>query len=374
MNVINITIKELKLNIRNYKTMTLMVLFPIILILILGTALTNMFDNTIQFKNINVIYTNSGTGYLSSGFNKFINESGTENGITFTQAESFQSGLDSVKNTKYAAFVNIKEDIGQIELYKNERYDFKANLVEALLSGFIQRYNVVAEIYAVNPLAAGKVAGRSIGDYVKPIPMDEKHQPNSMDYYAITMLTLIIMYSALTGMWSIKTERTKRTINRLVCSPVRKYEILAGKILGCFVITLFQAGIVILFSSSVLKTYWGDNMGTVFALVAAEIIMAVSVGIGVGFIIKSDSASSGALNLIIPIVVFLGGGYVPVETFNIVLVKISDISPLRWINKAIFQVVFSSDFSSVAAAISINLLLAAVLTIISSIKFKKEAA
>lgn len=52
-----------------------------------------------------------------------------------------------------------------------------------------------------------------------------------MDYYALTMLTLILMYSSIAGVFAIKSETIARTLNRLLCSPVGKHEILIGKIL-----------------------------------------------------------------------------------------------------------------------------------------------
>lgn len=53
----------------------------------------------------------------------------------------------------------------------------------------------------------------------------------AMDYYALTMLTLILMYSSIAGVFAIKSETIARTLNRLLCSPVGKHEILIGKIL-----------------------------------------------------------------------------------------------------------------------------------------------
>lgn len=368
MNIINVLIKEIKENVRNIRAMTLMVLFPIVLMLVLGTALGGVFNNSSQFKDINVIYTAQGNQSLDSAFNAFL-EKGKDMGFTFTKAESVQQGTDGVQNGKYASFIYV--DGSGVELYKNERYAFKANLVEAVLDSFLQRYNAVSAIAQVNPAMVSQiVANEDTTSYVKLSSLGDRKQPKAMDYYAVTMLTLIILYAAMTGATAIKGERTMKTIHRLLASPIRKDEIFIGKILGVLAITLLQVLVVIAFSKYVLKTYWGDHMGTVLLLVMSEVIMAVSMGMGVAFATQNDK---GILNFLIPLMGFFGGGYVPIESFGGTVQQLSDFSPLRWINKSIFSVVYSNDFSSVTTAITINLALAAVFLVISTFSFRKEA-
>lgn len=352
--------------------MILMVLFPIVLMLVLGTALSGFFDNSSAFKDIKVIYADRAAQPLSLAFQGFM-EKGREMGIEFTVAGSAGQGIDSVKDGKYACFIEVSES--GIELYKNSG-SFKADLVEAALNSFLQRYNVMAGIARVNPAAAGKImAGGNNGavDYVKVSSPGNNRQPGAMDYYAVTMLTLIIMYAAISGAFAIKNERTAKTADRLLCSPAGKHEILTGKTLGVLLVTFLQVLVVIVFSKYVLGANWGSHMGTVLLLVAAEVVMAVSLGLGLALIIRSEATVMGFLNLIIPLIVFLGGGYVPIEGFNKTLLYLSGLSPLRWVNKSIFQVIYSNDFSSVAPAIGINLGLAVLFLAISSFVVKKEA-
>ena len=84
----------------------------------------------------------------------------------------------------------------------------------------------------------------------------------------------------------------------------------------------------------------------------------------------------GILNTFIPVMVLLGGGYVPLEVMaqgGSFLYKLSDISPLKWINQSIFRVIYDNDFSLVPTAIMINLAAAAVFIMASSLLYKKEA-
>jgi ABC-2 type transport system permease protein len=368
MTILQVFCKEIKQNLRNIRAMTYMIFFPIILIMVLGTALSGSFDPSTQFKDINIIYTSPGDGSLAQAFKGFTTKGG-EMGFTFTEAQSVQEAEDRVKNGNYACFINVGEN--RVEIYENDKEVFKANLVEGVLGTFIQRYKALSQIALVNPVAVGKIINDlSNPDFVKLSTLGELRQPKAMDYYAVTMLTLIILYSSMSGAYAIKNEKTVKTMNRLLCAPVKKYEVLTGKILGALTITSIQVLVVISISKYLLNTYWGNHLGVVSLLLASEVVMAVSLGIGVAFIVRNEG---GILNILIPIMAFFGGNYMPLEGLGKTMLFVSNYSPVRWVNKAIFEVIYSNDYSSVTRAILINLCLAAIFVVIASFTFRKEA-
>jgi ABC-2 type transport system permease protein len=368
MTIIRVFIKEIKQNLRNVRAMTYYVLFPIILILVLGTALSGAFDKSSEFKDINIIYTSSSNGSLVQAFKGFITKGG-EMGFTFTEAQSVPEAVDRVKNGNYACFINVGEN--GLEIYENDKVVFKAQLVEGVLGAFIQRYKAISQIASVNPVVVGKIINdQSNPNFVKLSTLGELRQPKAMDYYGVTMLTLIILYSSLTGAHAIKDEKTAKTMSRLLCAPIKKYEVLTGKILGALVITSLQVLVVILISKFLLKAYWGNHLGIISLLLASEVVMAVSLGIGLAFIVRNER---GILNAIIPLMAFFGGSYIPIEELGKTMLFISNYSPVRWVNKAIFSVIYSNDYSSVAQAIMINLSIAVVFVVIASLSFRKEA-
>jgi len=138
---------------------------------------------------------------------------------------------------------------------------------------------------------------------------------------------------------------------------------------------MFQLLIVILFSRYALGVDWGESPGIVFLIMATEAFMATSLGIGAAFIFKSEGAMSGILNIMIPLMVFLGGGYVPLEQFNSeILLNIAKISPVRWANDTIFKVIYAGNFNDVFTTIAINLIAALVFLTIATLIFRRERA
>jgi len=375
MKIFNIALKEIKHNLRDKQGMVIMIAFPIVLMWILGTALSGgMEGNSLMFDNTKVAYSIEGDGQRVDAFKQFIIKT-EELGIKATKIQDYNKGINGVKGAEYASYIYFNDSENKISIFKNQRYNLEGAFVEGVFQTFVQKYNVIAEIAKVSPGSVEEILKSDSKKYVEVKSIDRKKQPRAIDYYGITMTTLIIMYGSLAGAFGINGEKTRKTGNRILISPIKKYEFFIGKNLGAFVSLLFQLLIVIIFSRYVLGVDWGDSPGVVFLIMASEAFMAIALGIGAAFIFKSESVISGVLNAMIPLMIFLGGGYVPIEQFNSqVLMNIAKISPVRWSNDTIFKVIYNGNFSDIFTTISINLIAAMVFLAISTLIFRKEGA
>lgn len=60
--------------------------------------------------------------------------------------------------------------------------------------------------------------------------------------------------------------------------------------------------------------------------------------------------------MFVPVLTFLGGGYIPLDTIGSkMLNSVSNISPLKWSNNAIFKIIFGNDLSIFGTTMLINL-------------------
>lgn len=376
MIILRIIIKEFIRNIRNFKANIMMVLFPIVLIIILGAAFSGVMDNAINLGDVKVLYAVDAAtdSQFAVSFKDFLKQMSDEIGITFEKSSDISAGRSGVENHEYSAFVHITDDPLKINLYKNERADFSAELIENALYSYTKTFNAMSAIAVNNAAAFNLPELREYKGYVKIRALDRERQPGSTDYYAITMLTMILMYSSLTGFWSVREEMEQKTAARVLCAPVHDYELMAGKVAGCIIVTITQGLTVILFSKLILKAYWGEHILPVAILVLTYSIMTVSFGVAFSYLIKNSDAASGIFNTIIPLFVFLGGGYVPMSVLNgTIMTKIAFISPVRWINAALFQVIYESDFSIVPVSVIINVSLAVVFIVISALLAKRRS-
>jgi ABC-2 type transport system permease protein len=189
------------------------------------------------------------------------------------------------------------------------------------------------------------------------------------------MTTLIIMYAVGYGITTISSERNIKTGNRILSSPVRKHEVLIAKLAGGVFATSLQILTVLIVSKYIIGAYWGNHIGTILLIFLSQVIMIISLGVGISFLIKNEAAASSLTSTAIPFLVFLGGGYVPLEQFGSkALLTVAKISPVRWTNDSILEAIFANSTSKAGTAIAINLAIAATFIIIASILYRREEA
>ncbi|MBU3218233.1 ABC transporter permease [Clostridium estertheticum] len=372
MNIIFIIIKEVKHSFRDKKSMAMMILFPIALIAVLSAAFSSSFNSSIDIGTPKVLYNIEGAGDTSDNFRSSFIEKGKEFKIKFTRMNDIDDSKKKLVSKEYDAIIEMKSN-NKIEFYKSGQENLKAGVVESILSTYVQEFNVIMDISKVNPSIINSLISDKKTNYSTITSLNKSVQPSSLDYYTIAEIALIIMYAGMTGLFGIASEKNSKTRDRILISPVKKYEFLIGKTIGGVIGTILQIAIVVLFSKFVLHSNWGNDIFTVLLIFISQIIMAISIGVGIGFIFKNENVANGVLNFMIPVMVFLGGSYMSVDSFgNKTFQVITYLSPVRWVNRSIFDVIYNNNYSKVSYAILINIGIAVVFLAISSLLFRKE--
>jgi len=353
----------------------MMVLFPIVLIIILGAAFSGSFDQPAKIGDVKVLYTekiNGNNHYLTEAFKEFREGLTRDYGMIFEKTDDVNVGMKSVQGYKYTGYVCVSDEPQEIKLYNNEKYGgYKSVILESVLNSFTKTYKAMATIAVNNPSALALSQMESHGDFVSLKSLDKKRQPGSMDYYAITMMTMILLYASMTGFWSVKGDMEDRTAGRILCAPVKRYEFLMGKVLGCIMVTLVQGLVVVLFSKFILKADWGEDLLSVALLLLSYSIMSVSMGVGLAYLFKNGDAANGILNTVIPIITFLGGGYVPLSVMGNALTDISSISPVKWANTALLKIIYDKDYSALLTSVVIDIAIAGVFILAAALLSRK---
>lgn len=370
MRIFTIMFKEIKEILYDKQVMALMILLPIVLIGILGFAFSSTSD--IKLEDIKVIYTDEGDTILSQGFDIFINET-DKMGVKFVEIKDVSKGISEIEKRKYDGYVFLKGK--DITFYKNAHGDIKTEIAASMIDSFADTFKGMTAIASQNPAFLRNSGDINLNrEFIKITSIDRKVKQTSFDYYSVTMLTLIILYGSMSGVFSIDMERTKKTGLRILASPVKKYEILIGKVLGVTFSVFIQALIIVLFSKYIFGTNWGKDIVTVFVIIISEIIFVVGLGVSLGFIIKNGAVAEGLLQAIIPFIAFLGGSYFPVKEIGSQFIeKLSNFSPITWTNTAIFNVIWVGNYQYVPTALMVNLIPAAFFIALSAYLFGREA-
>lgn len=367
MNTINIFLKELKQTFRDFRMFIFMLAFPIVFMLVLGTALSNAFNTSkISIDDIHVLYKNEANNELSQSFDAFKKEVG-KSGIHFKRATDDADGKKEVKQNKYDGYVVIANN--GVHLYESDRNSIEGNIIQGAMTAFVDKYNVAMAVAKVDSSQVETVlASTHSKPYIKETSLHAAKSPGAMDYYAIAMTTMIAFYAALNGTSLMDGERVRNTANRLLASPVRKSEIFLGKVFGSIVVNFLFIVVVVLFSKFVFKANWGDHLGSVFLVLLTEILMAVSFGLGVSFLTKTGGAARTIVMIVIQVGSFIGGAYFKTDFAGF----IPKLSPLSWANEGITKIIYANDFSGALSSIALNMGITIIMLLIAVVTYQRR--
>ncbi|ENJ9655451.1 ABC transporter permease [Clostridium botulinum] len=355
MKILNILKKEILENLRDKKSMLLMTLFPMLLITILGTVFSGNFASTINIPEINVMYSINKDVKIDKNFRDFTKEIEKTMKVNFKETKDEKNALEKISNGKTDVYIKIPND-KKIYIYENNLRAFNSQLVSTLLDAFVDKVNMTKEVASKNPMALSKIKVNTSPNFINTKTIDGKDCPRGIDYYAVTMLTMTILYGTAVGAMSIASEIKRRTYRRLICSNTSPLKILFSKILASFLVIAFQSFLIYLFSKYILGTNWGNNKLALISVIASLIFMAVSAGVCIANTVKNEGVMSIIIYMFVPVLTFLGGGYVPLEPIGSkMLNSISNISPLKWSNDAIFKIIFGNNLSIFGTTILINI-------------------
>lgn len=371
MNILSIAIKEMKHDFRDRRTLLFMLGFPIVLMLILGLALTNAFSSEISVGDVKVAVKDAtGGGPLSEAFAGFAKEVG-KTGVTFEPLKPGASGREEVENNHVSGYVELTNQ--GISLYGSSRDAIESNIVQGMLASFTDKYNAAAAVARIEPAKTEMVLATGGSDYIRELSVDANRTPGSVDYYALAMTVMVGMWAAMGAGALIQGEVLRGTAVRLVIAPIRKGEIFVGKMLGGIISNLLCVMVIILFSKYVFKAYWGHHMGVVIAVLVSEVIMAMSLGLAGSYLLKGK-ASRGVISLVVQLMSFFGGAYFPIldDEGGGLMGFLVNLSPIRWANHGLTQVIYADNVSAAWPVLMLNIGFAALFLGVSILAMRRR--
>lgn len=128
---------------------------------------------------------------------------------------------------------------------------------------------------------------------------------------------------------SLVTERTRGTMMRLRCAPLSAWQILGGKGLACFMVTLCVSTLILTIGILVFKV-----RPTSYPKLALAVASAAACFVGVMMLLATFSGSErGGSGLgwgVLMVLSMIGGGMIPLEFLPTWLQPVSNISPIKW--------------------------------------------
>jgi ABC-2 type transport system permease protein len=149
---------------------------------------------------------------------------------------------------------------------------------------------------------------------------------------------MFVLINALTLGEVFIQERKQGTLQRLMVLPLSRAQILAGKLLGQYLVCVLAFALMIVVGT-VLGVRWGDWLG-VAVIVVVFTLAATAMGLAVAAVARTAGQASGARFLLGMILAPLGGAWWTLSIVPAWMRTVGMISPIYWSQDAFTKMIF----------------------------------
>ena len=295
--------------------------------------------------NPKIVIENNDSGYLGK---MFVSELAKQGLWTVTAEEADESGRGITIPANFTDSVLAKEQVrlafftvsgggneqqtmlAKVHLFRAV-VSFNSHLVEhATMTGgrALTEESLQRVLDKENPVVLeATFAGR------KPIPVG----------YNMSLPGVIVMYLlvnlAIFGGATIAAERRNGVLRRMSINPVSQTQLMFGKVYGLLLLACVQVAVLLLPGQYVFKVNIGENIFGITLTLLVFSWVAASLGLLLGFLVKSEEKVVGlALVIALPMAA-IGGCWFPMEIVPQFVQNVAHVFPPAWAMDALHQLI-----------------------------------
>ncbi len=304
----NIVVKETKEFFRDKTNLFFFLMFPVVLIFLLGNLLGSMDKAEEVIGSIRIMYQlDTQDQYQRMAVQSFIESASDTNSLlAFEEAEDIEEAKKLAGEDEIAAAVLFTGEPMEIKIYEGTN-STKNRAVNAIFNSFVETDKAVATVITLNPQI---LANLDSGEEEYVVQKDLGIERTMIDYYAVAMLAMICFMSILVGAGAFIGERRNKTINRLIITPQNRVSLFLQKILGMIPQVLIQIVIIMSISVIVFKAHYAATIEAnlyLFLMFFVLTLCMVSIGAAIGVVLKAHPM--GVIMPVLWIMMFFGGTY-----------------------------------------------------------------
>ncbi len=382
MKIWTIAFYELKRLMKMKSVMILLFVTPLVLIFILGSALSGEFE--IKDKDIEAVRVaifQESDGPITDGFYSFLQSEEIAPYILQVKMNSEQEVRDEVKQRKADIGLIVPKGFDQSVLSGNSaEWEFilghnqSKNLVGTMvLESYIDETNrMQAAIMTlgqtvVTAMVPDEASDKSASsEYVEKGNLNRTNKEYSaIQYYSATMMIMFLLFSGLTAASSLVNERENHTLTRLQSTPITTGQIMLAKLLGNGILAGIQVFVIIVFTWLVYGVQWGESYVHLVLICIFAIVASMGLAFIVALITKSSKALGGAFSGFIGIMTFISGGMAPINGGFLEIAQKFTVN--YWASHSIIELMFGGSLTvvlhniGILGSIGIGLLMIALL-------------
>lgn len=352
--ILTIARYQLLRTIRSKRTIWLQVFMPIMLIFILGSALSEAFEK----NDREIASVTAGVWNLdAAAAAMFLNAEGSSDRLTFQAYNSKPELIDALEDREVDFGVIVPEDFteqvaagqpAEWELFSG--YDDNDSMIaESYIESMLNRMNF-AQSTAITLGEAGTAntaaGGGSPPSYVDSVRPDLSGKDYSaIEYYAAVMLVMFVLYAGMSTGLAFASEKEDHTLDRLYSAPIKPIHLVAGKMLGSGAVALVQSAVIILCTRIFYGVDWGDRCLLLFLASLLTVVSSISLGVIVAAFAKSGKTIQIVFTLTIMVMTFISGGFNPKLSDSIE--RIGEFTLSYWASRSFVHLILDSSLSTI---------------------------
>jgi len=356
MRILDLTLKDLSQILRDKRSLMFLVAMPIIFTLFMGFAYRSGNNNTDEDTRIPLGWVNNDPGGpLSEQLHTMLANSDAIKLVDLTEetaTESVRKGEAAGALIVPAGFSEqLKGSPMRLTLVADTTSAQGQSLFQSLRSPVTQVMSAV-EVAQLSAEAVGKsddaseltlgfdaaAQAWSKSDSVSMVkvemvmaePTQQWYGDNPYNQSSPGILVMFAIFGLVTSGQILVQERKTRTLQRLMSTSMRPWEIVAGHMLAMFALVFLQVAMLVVFGQLVLGVnYMREPLGILLVSVTLGLWVA-SMGLLIGVIAKDDSQV--VLFSLMGMFLFsaLGGVWFPLETGSGAFATIGKLMPSAW--------------------------------------------
>jgi ABC-2 type transport system permease protein len=224
-----------------------------------------------------------------------------------------------------------------LQVIGNADSPISAEVARSIADGYtaeLNRFRISVATVAEHKPAAD-VATLIAAATATPPPIDVVDQStrtkelNPKSFYAAGMAVFFVFFTVQFGVTGLLEERANGTLARLLAAPIRRWSILAGKMLTSLVLGVVSMGVLVVATTVLFGASWGNPLGVVVLIVAA-VLAAMGIMALVATVARTAEQAGNWQSVVAVILGLLGGTFFPVARAPGVLGTITFIAPQAW--------------------------------------------
>ncbi|HDX9578651.1 TPA: ABC transporter permease [Bacillus pseudomycoides] len=348
--------KDFKIRFTDRRGFMMMLLMPLLLTAILGSALSAVLEEGGLPKTVIGYYQEDEDTFATMFRTDVLEAKEIKDDVKVWKASSRTDLENMLKEKKIDVGIMIPKQwsehiqegkLKEVELLTDPAKDIQAKIADSFIQSFAERAQTVA--FATKSVVTDLAQSQqgNVQEVAKNMGTDlpaiaTSHEPGiqtgtigkktvvAMQYYAAAMLVMFLLYNITVGAKSIALEQRTETLARLLTTPTSSYSVLLGKFFGTLLFACIQFGVFVIATHYAFGVNWGDNIAQLIVVGVSYAICVSGLSMLIAAFIRDEKTADVMGGIGIQLLAILGGSMLPIYAFPEALQKLANIAPNKW--------------------------------------------